>query len=52
MPTSTSPFPFIIFQLLRTALLLDIGMPVPAFLPHSYVPDTVPLEVRGACESL
>ncbi|TFJ85108.1 hypothetical protein NSK_003531 [Nannochloropsis salina CCMP1776] len=33
-----------VVKLLRTALLLDIGMPVPAFLPHSYVPDTVPLE--------
>lgn len=33
-------------QLLRTALLVDIGLPVPAFLPHSSIPESVPLEVR------
>ena len=32
-------------QLLRTALLIDIGLPVPAFLPHSSIPESVPVEV-------
>ena len=34
-------------QLLRTALLIDIGLPVPAFLPHSSIPESVPLEVSS-----
>ena len=33
-------------QLLRTALLVDIGLPVPAFLPNINIPDSIPLEVR------
>ncbi|GAB5034325.1 nucleic acid-binding protein [Nannochloropsis oceanica] len=33
-----------VVKLLRTALLVDIGLPVPAFLPHSSIPESVPLE--------
>ena len=28
-------------------MLIDIGLPVPAFLPHSSIPESVPLEVSS-----
>ncbi len=35
-----------IHKVLRRGLLLDVGLPVPAFLAHSAIPEALPLEVR------
>ena len=33
-----------VVKLLRAGILLDVGLPVPAFLPHASIPDSIKLE--------